>query len=592
MPLTWGADYYLVGSFNGWADGITFDNGSYKFNYDNGTYTLTKDIPADALFKIVKVEGNIITAWYGTWGGTFEFNRDSQHYDTMYGGDGNNFKLPGVATGPATFTFQEGQKVQNDVTYVVPCNLTVTRDPQLYIRGFGDWNTNEAMTKTSTDGWTISKNLSRTNEEACKFNFKDEYGMQHGWNGDNDYTVNSGLLGTTITVSANVEKVFYMDATVPEGNYIIEVNSALDEMVIYENKSLAEIQNNGYSNSTYFIANDLQVVFINGDKHKAFARDLTGTTVSCPQGYVDYITTVAEEHTGDWNLYNWVMLDFTNAATSEFTKLSPNCVIKGGTLKGVYKNNWNNYAIQVSNDFKYEAGTAVADFVPNVYCPANFGPNTAHEQGGCYQETNFKVVNGASEAIGENEDAIKYWFITPKPMEVFELSGALYYYSNDFNEGFYMEKQMSTTTASGKVKWFNPAGLQGGISLNKSNNSTTSPNLTKGQSYRFLTMSWFKEPEPQNAPSYGAPLRDDFTYSLEPQSGSTLNPNVQAGALNLTGGNDQIVTGVSEVKSGSEVVSVTYCDLAGRMSQKPFAGVNIIVTRYSDGSTTTQKVIR
>jgi hypothetical protein len=49
---------------------------------------------------------------------------------------------------------------------------------------------------------------------------------------------------------------------------------------------------------------------------------------------------------------------------------------------------------------------------------------------------------------------------------------------------------------------------------------------------------------------------------------------------------------VNEVKTGSDVVSVTYCDLAGRVSQKPFAGVNIIVTRYSDGTVKTTKAIK
>ena len=93
------------------------------------------------------------------------------------------------------------------------------------------------------------------------------------------------------------------------------------------------------------------------------------------------------------------------------------------------------------------------------------------------------------------------------------------------------------------------------------------------------------EPEPESGSKY------------EPQTGSERNGEFKVAAVNLNTDdqdpdNDQIITGVSEVKTGGKVVSVTYCDLAGRMSQKPFAGVNIIVTRYSDGSTTTQKVIR
>ena len=43
--------------------------------------------------------------------------------------------------------------------------------------------------------------------------------------------------------------------------------------------------------------------------------------------------------------------------------------------------------------------------------------------------------------------------------------------------------------------------------------------------------------------------------------------------------------------SANEVVSVTYCDLAGRMSSKPFSGVNIVVTRYASGATATNRVV-
>ena len=37
---------------------------------------------------------------------------------------------------------------------------------------------------------------------------------------------------------------------------------------------------------------------------------------------------------------------------------------------------------------------------------------------------------------------------------------------------------------------------------------------------------------------------------------------------------------------------MTYTDMQGRVSSKPFAGVNIVVTRYSDGTTATSKVIK
>ena len=52
-----------------------------------------------------------------------------------------------------------------------------------------------------------------------------------------------------------------------------------------------------------------------------------------------------------------------------------------------------------------------------------------------------------------------------------------------------------------------------------------------------------------------------------------------------------VVTGVEQLTAGKAVQSVTYCDLAGRMSNRPLQGVNIVVTRYTDGTVRTSKAI-
>ena len=57
---------------------------------------------------------------------------------------------------------------------------------------------------------------------------------------------------------------------------------------------------------------------------------------------------------------------------------------------------------------------------------------------------------------------------------------------------------------------------------------------------------------------------------------------------------DGIITGISSVIQdvNREVVNVTYVNLIGQMSSTPWRGINVVVTRYSDGTTTTKKVIR
>ncbi len=58
--------------------------------------------------------------------------------------------------------------------------------------------------------------------------------------------------------------------------------------------------------------------------------------------------------------------------------------------------------------------------------------------------------------------------------------------------------------------------------------------------------------------------------------------------VTLKGG---IPTAVENITS-REVVGVKYYNVAGIESDKPFQGVNIVVTRYSDGSTTTTKILK
>ena len=57
------------------------------------------------------------------------------------------------------------------------------------------------------------------------------------------------------------------------------------------------------------------------------------------------------------------------------------------------------------------------------------------------------------------------------------------------------------------------------------------------------------------------------------------------------GGGEGIATWVMELNSDRQVVGVTYVNPMGMTSDRPFEGMNIIVTRYSDGSCRTSKVM-
>ena len=59
-----------------------------------------------------------------------------------------------------------------------------------------------------------------------------------------------------------------------------------------------------------------------------------------------------------------------------------------------------------------------------------------------------------------------------------------------------------------------------------------------------------------------------------------------------SGDPDDPSTFIYEFDYNAEVVGVTYVNAQGMTSDKPFDGMNIVVTKFSDGTTTTTKVMR
>ena len=59
--------------------------------------------------------------------------------------------------------------------------------------------------------------------------------------------------------------------------------------------------------------------------------------------------------------------------------------------------------------------------------------------------------------------------------------------------------------------------------------------------------------------------------------------------VNLTETSNSIITGVMNVAGVREVAAVEYVNLAGQRSSRPWQGVNIVITRYTDGTVTTAK---
>ena len=82
--------------------------------------------------------------------------------------------------------------------------------------------------------------------------------------------------------------------------------------------------------------------------------------------------------------------------------------------------------------------------------------------------------------------------------------------------------------------------------------------------------------------------RTEYFRDLDPD----LAPFEIKWSTTLSDNPDDVVTGLYNLDLNKEVSKVTYVNLMGVESDRPFEGVNIVVTRYTDGTVSTYKVIK
>ena len=195
------------------------------------------------------------------------------------------------------------------------------------------------------------------------------------------------------------------------------------------------------------------------------------------------------------------------------------------------------------------AGEA-ADFAPNTYCPINFMGESS--------------VKGTNPAYTNSS----YYFATPKANEYANVVWAVY---NSNDGAFYLP----TPQGSANAQEFKAA-----FKVDYSLNSNNAPQLTDGKLYSFEAL--VKEVATTEAKS--APRKAAYDATVAPSTKFVVYP------LNLDA--DKVATGVNDVNSTKEVKGVSYFNMMGVESAQPFDGVNIMVTTYTDGTSSAAKVLR
>ena len=178
------------------------------------------------------------------------------------------------------------------------------------------------------------------------------------------------------------------------------------------------------------------------------------------------------------------------------------------------------------------------DFTPNTYCPIN--------------------IVGASSVKGNNPAyTSSYYFATPKANEYANVVWASY---DDYMGVFHLPSH------EGSV---NVQEFEASFYVDYSLNSVDNPTLTDGDVYSFEAL--VKE---ETVPSHVIGASTKFmVYPLD------LDAN-------------KVATGVNDVNSAKEVKGVSYFNMMGVESAQPFDGVNIMVTTYTDGTSSAAKVLR
>ena len=320
----------------------------------------------------------------------------------------------------------------------------------------------------------------------------------------------------------------------------------LDSIILMNASTLAELAENGEEGKEYTVNDEMVVAkkFQAGNKNYIVVKDAAQAVrnFSIPADddkFFNINGNKQEEYTkNNWmlvslpvELYN--QLNEKNTVTSIAGSLTEKFNVAMEATKVVFENATNNFA-------------------PNTYCPINF-----------MGESSVKGNNTAYTS--------SYYFATPKANEYANVVWAVY---NGTDGAFYLP---SHTTGSINVQEFKAA-----FNVDYSLNSVDNPTLTDGEVYSFEAL--VKEVAVATTDAKSAPRKTAYDSTVAPSTKFVVYP------LDLDA--NKVATGVNDVISAKEVKGVSYFNMMGVESAQPFDGVNIMVTTYTDGTSSAAKVLR
>ena len=411
----------------------------------------------------------------------------------------------------------------------------------------------------------------------------------------------------------------------------------------YEDITLAQLVNKPADDTKYNIT-DLTCVNIIDNAGLLICKDNNGYASKdvTENGWIDYMQQVSGltvPH--EYDQSNWIALRLPQGES-----LSSDMILK--PLTGVKGHLVNATNLEFQLDVKPQFGSRV-EFTPNTYIPASFkgtqeSPVTgktyffvqpkpmeyAHIEWAVSRGDKFitsprDIEHGINTAGLSGEFEFNGMYLGDFDLQwdhVYKMDAIIKRFTDNFDHVYVMgnvnglvfdsRKGVEMYTADGKVytatvtvsnaqgnnngffgftkelgaTWESIAAYRYGADANNKyvtagtyavNQNTNSFEILPGT--YTLTLDMTKGELTIAAPSANAPRRVD----AQAQARYIVYP------VTIQQTSESVITGVMNVAGVREVAAVEYVNLAGQRSSRPWQGVNIVVTRYTDGTVTTAK---
>ncbi len=460
------------------------------------------------------------------------------------------------------------------------------------------------------------------------------------------YRIDGGAWTTTtgtITVTSNEAKTGTVEVKVINGNAESSVASATYTFAeAYQDIKLANLVNKPVDDTKYNIT-DLTCIYVIDNAGLLICKDDTcyASKDVTENGWIDYMQQVSGLNVPEtYDQSNWIALRLPQgtAVTNDMIH-APLSGVKGHLV------NANNLEFQL--DVKPQFGSRV-EFTPNTYIPASFKGTQESANGKTYFFVQPKPMeyahiewavsrgdkfvtaprdleHGINTAGLSGEFEFNGMYLGDFGLEwdhVYMMDALIKRYTDNFDHVYVMgnvdglvfdsRKGVEMYTADGKVYTAtvtvsNAANNVNGFfgftkELGATWESIAGYRYGANENNKYVTADTYDIVQGTNS---FAILPGTYALTLNMETGKLTIATASANAprraeaqstaryivypVNLTETSNSIITGVMNVAGAREVAAVEYVNLAGQRSSCPWQGVNIVVTRYTDGTVTTAK---